>query len=94
MPQYTPPPRQVVLIVEDEPLLRMMAIDLVDDAGFEAVEACDAEEAIEILEARKDIRIVFTDVDIPGGMDGLMLAPPYAIVGHRSKSSSPPGTDR
>jgi CheY-like chemotaxis protein len=65
MAEYIPPPRQVVLIVEDEPLLSIMAIDLVEDAGFEAVEACDAEEAIETLEARKDIRIVFNDVDMP-----------------------------
>ena len=61
----------VVLIVEDEPLLRMVAADIVQDAGFETIEAAHADSAIAILEARKDIRIVFTDVHMPGSMDGL-----------------------
>ncbi len=66
-------------MVEDEPLLMMMAIDLVEEAGFEAVEATNAFEAVQILEARADIRIVFTDIDMPGGRDGMMailLTPP------------------
>ncbi|MET0744876.1 MAG: response regulator [Microvirga sp.] len=79
--------RTVVLVVEDEPVLRMMAIDMVEDAGFEAVEAADAIEAIGILEARPDIRLVFTDIDMPRGMDGIRLAaairdrwPPIKII--------------
>lgn len=87
MGQYAQPRRQAVLVVEDEPFLRLMALDLVEDAGFEAVEARDADEAIAILEARKDITIVFTDVDMPGSMDGLKLAaairdqwPPIEII--------------
>ena len=63
-----------VLVVEDEFLSRLHAVNLVEDAGYMAVEAFNAEEAIAILEARKDIRIVFTDVDMPGTMDGLKLA--------------------
>jgi DNA-binding NtrC family response regulator len=63
-----------VLVVEDEPILRMMALDLVEDAGFDDVEACSADHAIEILAARTDIRIVFSDIDMPGTMDGLNLA--------------------
>jgi CheY-like chemotaxis protein len=55
-----------VLVVEDEFLSRLHAVNLVEDAGYKAVEASNAEEAIAILEARKDIRIVFTDVDMPG----------------------------
>lgn len=77
----------IVLVVEDEPLLRMMAVDLVEGAGFEAVEAADADEATRILEARTDIRIVFTDIDMPGSMDGIKLAvairgrwPPIEII--------------
>ncbi len=77
----------IVLVVEDEPLLRMMAVDLVEGAGFEAVEASDADEATRILETRTDIRIVFTDIDMPGSMDGLKLAasirgrwPPIEII--------------
>jgi len=76
-----------VLVVEDEPLQRMMAIDLVEDAGFEAIGAADAEQAVRILEARSDIRIVFTDIDMPGSIDGMMLAaairdrwPPIEII--------------
>ena len=70
----TPRSKTVVLVVEDEPLLRMMAVDLVEDAGFEAVEATDATQAVEILERRADIRIVFTDIDMPRGLDGMKLA--------------------
>lgn len=67
-------PKQIVLIVEDDPLLRMLACDFVDDAGFEPLEAANATEAIAILESRRDIRLVFTDVDMPLGIDGLRLA--------------------
>jgi CheY-like chemotaxis protein len=79
--------RKVVLVVEDEPILRMTAVDMVEDAGFEAVEAADATEAIRILERRLDIRIVFTDIDMPRGIDGMKLAalirdrwPPIEII--------------
>jgi len=58
--------RKIVLVVEDEPLLLMMAGEIVEDAGFEALVAHNADEAILILEARADISIVFTDVRIDG----------------------------
>jgi CheY-like chemotaxis protein len=67
-------PKPIVLIVEDEPLLRMSASDFVSDAGFEPLEAANATEAVALLESRRDIRLVFTDVDMPLGMDGLKLA--------------------
>ena len=66
--------KTVVLVVEDNPLIRMYAVDLVVAAGFEALEAGDADEAIRILEARPDIHLVFTDVSMPGSMDGIKLA--------------------
>jgi CheY-like chemotaxis protein len=66
--------RPVVLVVEDDVLLRMDAVDIVISAGFDAVEAGNADEAIAILEARPDIHIVFTDIQMPGSMDGLKLA--------------------
>ena len=66
--------KPVVLVVEDEPLTRMHAVSLVADADFDTVEASNADDAIAILEARKDIRIVFTDINMPGSMDGLRLA--------------------
>ena len=77
----------VVLVVEDEMLLRMRAVDMVEDAGFTSVEAVDADEAVAILESRSDIALVFTDIQMPGSMDGLKLAhtvhkrwPPIKII--------------
>jgi two-component system, response regulator PdtaR len=66
--------RTVVLVVEDDPIIRMGALQLVVAAGFEALEACGADEAIRILEDREDIRLVFTDVGMPGTMDGIKLS--------------------
>jgi two-component sensor histidine kinase/DNA-binding NarL/FixJ family response regulator len=63
-----------VLIVEDEMILRMRAVDIVEDAGFCPVEAVNADEAIAILEARSDISLLFTDIQMPGSIDGLKLA--------------------
>ena len=77
----------VVLIVEDEYLLRMDAAEVFDEAGFDVVEAYNADEAISILQVRNDIRIVFTDIEMPGSMDGIKLAhairerwPPIEII--------------
>ena len=79
--------RPVVLIVEDEFLVRMDAVDMIRSAGFDVVEAQNADEAISVLEDRRDITVVFTDVQMPGSMDGLKLAaavrgrwPPIKIV--------------
>lgn len=79
--------RQLVLVVEDEPILRMAALDMIRSAGFEAIEATDATDAVRILESRPDIRVVFTDVDMPRGIDGFALAvlvrrrwPPVHII--------------
>ena len=79
--------RPIVLIVEDETLIRMDAIEMIVAAGYEVLEAANADQAIEILEARADIAIVFTDVQMPGSIDGLKLAhavrhrwPPVKIV--------------
>jgi two-component system, response regulator PdtaR len=66
--------KAVVLVVEDHPLIRQSALDLVRTAGCEGVGAAGADEAIRILEARTDIRLVFTDVEMPGTMDGVKLA--------------------
>jgi two-component system, response regulator PdtaR len=63
-----------VLVVEDEPLLRMDACDFIEQAGFKVFEARGADDAIRMLELHSEIRIVFTDINIPGSMDGLKLA--------------------
>jgi two-component system, response regulator PdtaR len=68
------PVKYVVLVVEDDPIVRLLAVDIINDAGFDAIEAGDADEAVLILESRTDIRIVFTDVEMPGSMDGIKLA--------------------
>src|SRR4030081_3330503 len=97
------PKRPLVLMVEDEFLLRMDAVDMIAAAGFEVLEAGNADEAIEILEARRDITVVFTDIQMPGSMDGLKLAravrgrwPPIKIVAtsghvHVSETDLPEG---
>lgn len=81
------PSSAVVLVVEDEALVRLDAIETLEDAGFRVIEAANADEAIAILEARRDIRVVLTDIQMPGSMDGLRLAatihtrwPPIALI--------------
>lgn len=66
--------KAVVLVVEDSTIIRMGAIDLVLSVGYEALEARDADEAIRILETRNDVDLVFTDVQMPGSMDGIKLS--------------------
>jgi two-component sensor histidine kinase/CheY-like chemotaxis protein len=68
---------RAVLVVEDEMMLRMRAVDMVEDAGFTAVEAINADDALAILESRSDIEMLFTDIQMPGSIDGLKLA--YAV---------------
>jgi CheY-like chemotaxis protein len=64
----------VVLMVEDEMMLRMCVIDMVEDAGYTPIEARDVDEAVAILESRSDIALMCTDIQMPGSMDGLELA--------------------
>ncbi len=79
--------RGAALVIEDQPILRMEAVDLVESAGFEVLEAAGADEAVRLLETRPDIRLVFSDIDPTDGGDGLELAhairnrwPPVAII--------------
>ena len=79
--------KPVVLVVEDEVLIRMNTVEMIEDAGFRALEAANADEAIVLLEARLDICVVFTDIDMPGSMNGIRLAqavrgrwPPIKII--------------
>lgn len=76
-----------VLIVEDEVLIREVVRAAVEDAGYDVLIADSADAAIAILEARTDIHLVFTDINMPGSMDGLKLAacvrdrwPPVHII--------------
>lgn len=77
----------IVLVVEDEAMIRQVVKDELEDAGYSVVVASDADAAIAILEARQDIHLVFTDIDMPGSMNGLKLAacvrdrwPPVHII--------------
>jgi CheY-like chemotaxis protein len=77
----------VILIVEDDKLQQLLVVDIVEEAGFAAIAACDADEAVAILESRSDIVLVLTDINMPGSMDGLKLAhavrrrwPPIKII--------------
>jgi CheY-like chemotaxis protein len=76
-----------VLIVEDEPMLRMNNLDMAEAAGLQTYEASNADEAILILERHPEISILFTDIQMPGSMDGLKLShyarnrwPPLKII--------------
>ena len=65
----------VVLVVEDELLVRMTAADELEEAGFQVLEAANADVAMAVLEARsEEVVVLFTDVDMPGSMDGMALA--------------------
>lgn len=80
-------PQPTVLVVEDEPLIRMTVADDLQAAGFCVLEAGNTDEALRLLETHSSIRAIFTDIDMPGGLDGLKLAwivrdrwPPIEIV--------------
>ena len=89
--------RAVILIVEDELLIRMNAVEMIEET-YEVVEAANADEAIAILERRLDITVLFTDIQMPGSMDGLKLAaavrdrwPPILIVATSGHVNLGPG---
>jgi two-component system, response regulator PdtaR len=63
----------VILVIEDEIMLRELAVEVLQDAGFVALEAGDAKEAVGLLETRQDITVLFTDINMPGRMNGLEL---------------------
>ncbi len=64
----------VVLLVEDEPLVRLTQVDILREAGFWVLEASDADEAFETLRRRQDVSAVLTDVDMPGSLNGFEFA--------------------
>jgi CheY-like chemotaxis protein len=66
--------RAVILVVEDDVFIRMDAAQMIAGDEFDVIEAANADEAIAILEARLDVTVVFTDIQMPGSMDGLKLA--------------------
>jgi two-component system, response regulator PdtaR len=84
---YVATPNSTILIVEDEFMVRLSAVAMMEGAGFDVLEAGNADEAIRLLESNPDISIVFTDIEMPGSMNGLKLAravtgrwPPIRII--------------
>ena len=80
-------PRRTILVVEDEALIRFELVDMLEDAGFDVLDACDAGDAIALLEQHPEIRLVITDIQMPGDIDGMRLAhlirsrwPPTALI--------------
>lgn len=87
-----------ILVVEDEPLIRLGLASLMEDAGYDVVEAAGADGAIRVLEADPGIGLVVTDVDMPGSMDGIRLAhfvrdrwPPIKLIVISGKVGVLPG---
>jgi DNA-binding NtrC family response regulator len=63
-----------ILVVEDEPIIRLGIVAMVEEAGFDAIEASNADQAVLAIERNPGISVVITDVDMPGTMDGVRLA--------------------
>jgi CheY-like chemotaxis protein len=87
-----------ILVVEDEPLIRLGLVSTIEDAGYEVIEAISADDAIRQLERADDVRLILTDVDMPGSMDGIRLAgyvrrrwPPIQLVVISGKVGVTPG---
>ena len=84
---YSSAQKQLILVVEDEALIRINAAEMIRDLGFDVIEAANADQAISLLESTSEISVVFTDIQMPGSMDGLRLVamvrkrwPPVALL--------------
>lgn len=98
MGQSRPIGSDTILIVESEAIVRFELIDLFEDEGYRVFPAADADEAIAILDRHGEVRVVLTDIDMPGAMDGLKLAhyirkrfPPTLLLVASGRVSVPPG---
>ena len=76
-----------MLVVDDDPFVLMVTVDLMEEAGYRVLKASNADDAIKVLEANPEIRVLFTDIEMPGSMDGIKLAhyarkrwPPLKII--------------
>ncbi len=87
----------VILVVEDEVWVRLAAVGVLKDAGFRMIEATSSAQALEILAADSNVQLLFTDINMPGAIDGMALArlvrlrwPHIAILIASGKRSPPP----
>jgi CheY-like chemotaxis protein len=97
-------PSSAVLVVEDEPFVRLMGVDLLEEAGFDVLQASNADEALRVLEVHPEVRVVFSDIEMAGGLDGSALAqricerwPQIGIVltsGHHLRAETVPREGR
>ncbi len=74
MTQNTSTDRPTILVAEDDGLLRLLTSEFLEEHGYTVVEADNAEEALKVMEKRKDVKLLFTDIQMPPGCDGLELA--------------------
>ncbi len=68
-----------ILIVEDDELVRELGVEFLSDAGFQVLEATNGEEALSLLESNPNIGVLFTDINMPGPLDGITLASVAAV---------------
>lgn len=87
-----------IMVVEDEPLIRLGLVSAIEEAGYAVVEAANADEALRKLETESAIRLILTDVDMPGSMDGIRLShfvrskwPPIQLIVISGKVGVKPG---
>lgn len=73
-PDFAATERPLLLVVEDEPLVRELIVLELEDAGFDVVEAEDGMSALAILQSEPRVRLLFTDIRLPGGMTGWDIA--------------------
>jgi hypothetical protein len=88
------PPRarqgETVLVVEDDPDVRTYTVEMVSDLGYQVISAPDGPTALQLLQARPELRLLFTDVGLPGGINGLTSPMRRSAGGRASKSCSRP----
>ena len=72
--EHDPQTKPAILVVDDEELLRLHAADLLEENGYAVIEAENAEAALKALDRRPDVRLLFTDINMPGRIDGVELA--------------------
>jgi two-component system, response regulator PdtaR len=74
MAQTSDADHPTILVADDDELIRLHASELLEESGYTVVEAASAKEALQVMEARKDVRLLFTDIQMPPGINGLELA--------------------
>ncbi len=85
---------ETVLVVDDEPTVRMLVTDILEDLGYTAIEAGDSAAGLKVLQSDVRIDLLVTDVGLPGGMNGRQMADAARVAGPTSRCCSSPATRR